>query len=55
MSDQKFIKQSSDLVNDIRQLIELSRSNVAIKVNAELTILYWNIGNNGKIYQKRNT
>jgi predicted nuclease of restriction endonuclease-like (RecB) superfamily len=29
---------------DVKQLIEQSRQNVAIAVNAEITLLYWNIG-----------
>ncbi len=32
------------LTNEIKQLIEQSRQNVAIAVNSELTMLYWNIG-----------
>ena len=35
---------SSDLVGDIRSLIETARHNVAVTVNAGLTILYWQIG-----------
>lgn len=33
------------LVGDIRSLIETARHNVAVMVNAGLTILYWQIGN----------
>jgi len=33
-----------DLIGDIRSLIETARHNVAITVNAGLTILYWQIG-----------
>ena len=29
---------------DVRQLIEQSRQQVALAVNAELTLLYWNVG-----------
>ncbi|MDO9566296.1 MAG: PDDEXK nuclease domain-containing protein [Candidatus Desulfaltia sp.] len=36
---------SGDLIGDIRSLIETARHNVAITVNAGLTILYWQIGN----------
>ncbi|OGU58496.1 MAG: cytoplasmic protein [Ignavibacteria bacterium GWF2_33_9] len=32
------------LVNEIRQLIDKSRNHVAVVVNAEITMLYWNIG-----------
>lgn len=32
------------LANEIKKLIEQSRQNVAIAVNSELTMLYWNIG-----------
>lgn len=35
---------SGDLVSDIRSLIETARHNVAVTVNAGLTILYWQIG-----------
>jgi predicted nuclease of restriction endonuclease-like (RecB) superfamily len=36
---------SSDLIGDIRRLIETARHTVAVTVNASLTILYWQIGN----------
>jgi len=36
---------SGDLIGDIRRLIETARHNVAITVNASLTIIYWQIGN----------
>ena len=35
---------SGDLIGDIRRLIETARQNVAVTVNAGLTILYWQIG-----------
>jgi predicted nuclease of restriction endonuclease-like (RecB) superfamily len=35
---------SGDLIGDIRRLIETARHNVAVTVNAGLTILYWQIG-----------
>ena len=35
---------SNDLISDIRSLIETARNNVAVTVNAGLTILYWQIG-----------
>jgi hypothetical protein len=35
---------SGDLTNDIRKLIETARQNIAVTVNAGLTILYWQIG-----------
>jgi len=35
---------SGDLISDIRRLIETARHNVAVTVNAGLTILYWQIG-----------
>jgi predicted nuclease of restriction endonuclease-like (RecB) superfamily len=34
----------TNLIQDIRTLIEAARANVAVAVNAELTLLYWNIG-----------
>jgi predicted nuclease of restriction endonuclease-like (RecB) superfamily len=36
---------SSDLIGDICSLIETARHNIAVTVNAGLTILYWQIGN----------
>jgi len=33
-----------DLIGDIRRLIETARQNVAVRVNAGLTTLYWQIG-----------
>ena len=42
-SDNKSI--SGDLINDVRNLIETARHNVAVTVNAGLTILYWQVGN----------
>ena len=35
---------SGDLIGDIRRLIETAKHNVAVTVNAGLTILYWQIG-----------
>jgi len=35
---------SGDLIGDIRNLIETVRHNVAVTVNAGLTLLYWQIG-----------
>ncbi len=35
---------SGDLTSDIRRLIETARHNVAVTVNAGLTLLYWQIG-----------
>ena len=35
---------SGNLIGDIRSLIETARHNVAVTVNAGLTILYWQIG-----------
>ena len=36
---------SGDLIGDIHSLIETARHNVAVTINAGLTILYWQIGN----------
>ncbi len=35
---------SNGMLGDIRQLIELARSRVAMTVNSELTMLYWRVG-----------
>lgn len=35
----------SPLFGSIKQLIEQGKRNVAVSVNAELTMLYWNVGN----------
>ncbi|MDR2580122.1 MAG: hypothetical protein LBC85_03910 [Fibromonadaceae bacterium] len=32
------------LLSEIRSLIESARQRVAVNVNAELSLLYWNIG-----------
>lgn len=37
--------ESSGLFSEIKQLIEKSKNNIAISVNAEMSLLYWNIGN----------
>jgi predicted nuclease of restriction endonuclease-like (RecB) superfamily len=39
-----FVLNTQKLFTNIFQLIEDSKNNVAIAVNAELTMLYWNIG-----------
>lgn len=47
MTDKKDIEPVSNnslLVDDIKQMIEATRSSVATAVNASLTILYWRIG-----------
>ena len=35
---------AGNLIGDIRSLIETARHNVAVTVNASLTILYWQVG-----------
>jgi predicted nuclease of restriction endonuclease-like (RecB) superfamily len=40
----KMEKPAHFLFNDIRELIDNSRQRFAVAVNAELTLLYWNIG-----------
>lgn len=40
----KLSKQNPDLIEELRQLINEARSRVAATVNAELTMLYWQIG-----------
>ena len=35
---------SASLLTDIRSLIDEAKTRVAIKVNQEMTLLYWNIG-----------
>jgi predicted nuclease of restriction endonuclease-like (RecB) superfamily len=37
-------KAAPQLLGDIRQLIEASRTDLAVAVNSTLTLLYWNIG-----------
>jgi predicted nuclease of restriction endonuclease-like (RecB) superfamily len=34
-----------DIFSEIKELIESSKRNVSIAVNAEITLLYWNVGN----------
>ncbi|MBK9247844.1 MAG: hypothetical protein IPM69_06955 [Ignavibacteria bacterium] len=36
--------ENTGLFSAIRHLIETSKHNVAVSVNAEMTLLYWNIG-----------
>ena len=36
--------ETTSLFSDIKHLIEASKNNVAVSVNAEMTLLYWNIG-----------
>ena len=40
----KEINNLSPVASDIKQLIEQSKQNVALAVNAEITLLYWKIG-----------
>lgn len=42
MSD--LVRQADPLLADIRQLIDAARQRTAAAVNAELTMLYWQIG-----------
>lgn len=35
---------SSGLINDLRQIIDSARQRVAVTANAELTMMYWHIG-----------
>ncbi|EFB42100.1 DUF1016 N-terminal domain-containing protein [Parachlamydia acanthamoebae] len=37
-------KIKSDLIEDLRQLIEKTRQSVAFAINSSLTVLYWKIG-----------
>lgn len=37
--------ENAGLFSEIKQLIDQSKNNVAITVNAEMSLLYWNIGN----------
>jgi len=36
--------ETTNLFSEIKNLIEASKNNVAVSVNAEMTLLYWNIG-----------
>ena len=47
MADSITIQKNSNimpLVDDLRQIINQTRNRVAINVNAELTLMYWHIG-----------
>ena len=46
MADSITIQNNSimPLVDDLRQIINQTRSRVAVNVNAELTLMYWHIG-----------
>jgi hypothetical protein len=41
----KVPKIKSDLIEDLRQIIEKTRQSIATTINANLTILYWHVGN----------
>jgi predicted nuclease of restriction endonuclease-like (RecB) superfamily len=52
----KEINKTDKLFSEIRSLIEKSRRQVAVSINSEITILYWNIGktiNNEILKNKR--
>ena len=36
--------RANDFISDIREMIVAARERVAVSVNAELTMLYWNVG-----------
>lgn len=38
------VRSEQQLVGEISQLIQTSKQRVAVTVNAELTLLYWHIG-----------
>ena len=46
MSDSRTIQNNNlmPLVDDLRQIINQARNRVAANVNAELTLMYWHIG-----------
>ena len=46
MSESMTIQNSNimPLVDDLRQIINQTRNRVAVNVNAELTLMYWHIG-----------
>ncbi len=47
MADSITIQKNSNLmplVDDLRQIINQARNRVAVNVNAELTLMYWHIG-----------
>lgn len=38
------LKPNTDFIGEIKSLIERSKQNIAVSVNAEMTLLYWQIG-----------
>lgn len=44
MNQIETFSKNHDLLRDIRLLIENARNRVAVSVNSETTLLYWNIG-----------
>ena len=44
MNSLKVTDTDKGLVDDIRNLIELAKTRVAVAVNSQMTMLYWNIG-----------
>lgn len=39
------LNPNTDFIGEIKSLIERSKQNIAVSVNAEMTLLYWQIGN----------
>ena len=61
MNNIEHVDITKGLVSEIKQLIENSKSNVAVTVNSEMSLLYWTIGkrikeeldnNGGTVYGK---
>ena len=44
MSDTGRSLSTQSLISDLRQIVEQCRNRVALNVNAELTMMYWHIG-----------
>ena len=40
---EKFIENKS-LLEDLKNLIEITKQNIAVSVNSTLTLMYWQIG-----------
>lgn len=56
MSKKEFLSTEQQLASEIKQLIEQRREQVAVAVNATMSMLYWNIGykiNEGILDSKR--
>jgi len=44
MTDQNKLKTESSFFSDVKRIIEQGKANVAVAINAEITLVYWRVG-----------